>query len=73
LAKILTRKENISSFEELDVILINEKLQMKSNGNFDEKTMFTKKKCISTNFLKASKRKDNSQKELEAIKQLEPV
>jgi hypothetical protein len=73
LAKILTSKEKIYSFEELEVILINEKLQMRSNGNSDEKAMFTKDKCIPTNFLKARRRKANSQKELKAIKQLEPI
>jgi hypothetical protein len=46
---------------------------MKSNGNSNEKAMFTKEKGIPTNFLKARTRKDNSQKELEAIKQLEPI
>jgi hypothetical protein len=73
LAKILIGKENVYSFEELEVILVNAKLQMKSNGNSNEKAMFTKEKGISTNFLKARRRKDNSQKELESIKQLEPI
>jgi hypothetical protein len=73
LAKILIGKENVYSFEELEVILVNAKLQMKSNGNLNKKAMFTKEKGISTNFLKARRRKDNSQKELKLIKQLEPI
>jgi len=64
LAKIFTSKENISRFEELEAILINEKLQMKSNGNSNEKAMFTREKSIPTNFLKVRRRKDNSQKKL---------
>jgi hypothetical protein len=37
---------------------------MKSNGNSNEKAMFTREKGIPTNFLKVRRRKDNSQKKL---------
>jgi hypothetical protein len=50
LIKTLINRQNLPSFEELEAILINDKLHIKFDGDSNEKAMFTKGKGLPTNF-----------------------
>jgi hypothetical protein len=50
LIKILINRQNCPSFEELEAILINDKLHIKFDGDSNEEVVFTKGKGLPTNF-----------------------